>query len=379
MHVGVPTEVKNREYRVAITPAGVQELTRQGHEVIVQRGAGLGSMISDADYEAAGAGLGGVDDAWSAELVLKVKEPVAEEYGRLGRGQVLFTYLHLAADEPLTEELIRSGATAIAYETVQADDGSLPLLIPMSEVAGRLSTLVGAYNLMKSQGGRGVLLPGVPGVRPANVTVIGAGVVGMNAVAQAVAMGADVTVLNPSIPRLRHVDELYGGRVRTVTSSAYEIERTVLAADLVIGAVLLPGRRTPKLVSRELVDNLAPGTVLVDVAIDQGGCFEGSRPTTHDEPTFRLGNAVFYCVANMPGAVPATSTPALTNATLPYVLRIANSGWRRATQDDPALARGVNVSDGLIVHAGTAEAFPHLRARALDAAADGTRDGSSKP
>ncbi|MFF2084015.1 alanine dehydrogenase [Nocardia sp. NPDC058176] len=358
MHIGVPTEVKNKEARVAVTPAGVMELTRAGHRVTVQAGAGIGSAIADADYLAAGAVLGTVEQAWAAELVLKVKEPVPSEYQYLRPDLVLFTYLHLAADEALVDALLASRTTGIAYETVQAPDGSLPLLAPMSEVAGRLSVLAGSYHLLGSNGGRAKLLAGVPGVRPATVTVIGAGIAGLNAVHQAVALGADVTVLDISLPRLREIDNLYRGRVATVMSSGYEIERTALESDLVIGAVLVPGAKAPKLITRDIVERMRPGSVLVDIAIDQGGCFADSRATTHDAPTYGVAESIFYCVANMPGAAAATSTPALTNATLPYVLDIANKGWEGATDDDHALAGGVNTIDGAITHPSVAAVFP---------------------
>ncbi|MDO9397222.1 MAG: alanine dehydrogenase [Herbiconiux sp.] len=360
MIIGVPKEIKNNEFRVAMTPSGVFELVKHGHTVLVETGAGLGAAISDAEYLAAGAQPADVDAVWAADMIVKVKEPIAPEYERMREGQLVFTYLHLAAAEPLVAALIASKATAIAYETVQLPDRTLPLLAPMSEVAGRLSVMVGSYHLMGSQGGRGVLLGGVPGVRPAKVTVIGGGMAGENAVQQAVAAGADVTVLDLSIPRLRHIDEVFAGRVKTVVSNAFEIERSVLEADLVIGAVLVPGAAAPKLVSHELVLRMKPGSVLVDIAIDQGGCFEDSRPTTHDDPTYRVGDAVFYCVANMPGAVSATSTAALTNATLPYVVRLADLGWREAVSRDAALAQGVSTVDGHLTHAGTAEAFPQF-------------------
>lgn len=348
MLIGVPREVKNHEYRVALTPAGVNELVRHGHEVVVERGAGVGSSISDADFVAAGARiLPTADDVWSAaELLLKVKEPIEEEYHRLRRGQVLFTYLHLAASLPCTKALLDSGITAIAYETVRLPDGTLPLLSPMSEVAGRLAVQVGATTLMKANGGRGVLLGGVPGVRPAQVVVIGAGVSGQNAVAMAVGLGADVTVLDLDIVKLRALDAHYAGRVRTIVSNAHELERVCLEADLVIGAVLVPGARAPRLVSNELVSRMKPGSVLVDIAVDQGGCFEDSRPTTHADPTYQVHDSVFYCVANMPGAVPHTSTYALTNATLPYVRELADRGWRAALAADPALAAGLSTHDG---------------------------------
>jgi alanine dehydrogenase len=350
MRIGVPREVKNHEYRVALTPAGANELTRHGHHVVVERGAGLGSSITDADFEAAGARiLPTADEVWSsADLLLKVKEPIESEYHRLRRDQVLFTYLHLAASLPCTQALLDSGTTSIAYETVRLADGSLPLLAPMSEVAGRLAPQAGAATLMKAAGGRGVLLGGVPGVRPAQVVVIGAGVSGQNAVAMAVGLGADVTVLDLDIAKLRALDDRYAGRVRTVVSNAHELEVACLEADLVIGAVLVPGARAPKLVSNELVSRMKPGSVLVDIAIDQGGCFEDSRPTTHAEPTYQVHNSVFYCVANMPGAVPHTSTYALTNATLPYVLKLADQGWQAALRADPALAAGLSTHAGAL-------------------------------
>ena len=350
MRIGVPREVKNHEYRVALTPAGAKELTRHGHHVVVERGAGLGSSITDADFEAAGARiLPTADDVWAAaDLLLKVKEPIEQEYHRLRPDQVLFTYLHLAASLPCTQALLESGTTSIAYETVRLPDGSLPLLAPMSEVAGRLAPQAGAATLMKAAGGRGVLLGGVPGVRPAQVVVIGAGVSGQNAVAMAVGLGADVTVLDLDITKLRALDDRYAGRVRTVVSNAHELEVACLEADLVIGAVLVPGARAPKLVSNELVSRMKPGSVLVDIAIDQGGCFEDSRPTTHAEPTYQVHNSVFYCVANMPGAVPHTSTYALTNATLPYVLKLADQGWQAALTADPALAAGLSTHAGAL-------------------------------
>jgi alanine dehydrogenase len=350
MRIGVPREVKNHEYRVALTPAGAHELTRSGHHVLVERNAGLGSSISDADFEAAGARIvAAADDVWdAADLLLKVKEPIEQEYHRLRRGQVLFTYLHLAASLSCTEALLRSGTTAIAYETVRLPDGTLPLLAPMSEVAGRLAPQAGANALMRAAGGRGVLLGGVPGVPPASVVVIGAGVSGQNAVAMAVGLGADVTVLDLDITKLRKLDDRYAGRVRTVVSNTHELEKACLGADLVIGAVLVPGARAPRLVSNDLVRRMKPGSVLVDIAIDQGGCFEDSRPTTHDNPTYRVHDSVFYCVANMPGAVPHTSTHALTNTTLPYVLRLANLGWSDALAADPALAAGLSTHNGAL-------------------------------
>ncbi|TDC89473.1 alanine dehydrogenase [Actinomadura sp. 7K507] len=358
MKIGVPREVKNHEYRVAIAPAGVHELTRHDHEVFVERGAGLGSAIPDDDYAAAGAKIvDGPDEVWAeGELILKVKEPVASEYHRMRDGQVLFAYLHLAASRECTGALLSAGVTAIAYETVQPPGGSLPLLAPMSEVAGRLAPQVGAYSLMSSNGGRGVLPGGVPGVAPAKVVVIGGGVSGLNAAQIAAGMGADVTVLDVDVDRLRHIDAVYQGRIRTLVSSAYTVEREARAADLVIGAVLIPGARAPKLISNELVAGMKAGSVLVDIAIDQGGCFEDSRPTTHAEPTYRVHDSTFYCVANMPGSVPNTSTYALTGVTLPYAVQIAGKGWRRALETDAALARGLNTHAGDLVHAHVAEA-----------------------
>jgi alanine dehydrogenase len=359
MQIGVPTEVKNHEYRVAITPAGVAEFVRRGHQVAVQAGAGEGSAITDGDFAGAGARIvPDADSVWrGADLLLKVKEPVASEYHRLRAGQVLFTYLHLAADRAGTDALIGSGTTAIAYETVQLADGSLPLLAPMSEVAGRLAPQVGAYSMMRNSGGRGVLPGGVPGVAPAKVTVIGGGVSGVNAATIALGLGADVTVLDLSINRLRQLDAQFGGRLKTLVSSSYAIEQSVLDADLVIGAVLVPGAKAPTLVSNDLVKRMKAGSVLVDIAIDQGGCFEDSRPTTHEDPVYRVHDSVFYCVANMPGAVPNTSTYALTNATLPYALRLADLGWQQALRQDPALALGLNVHDGRLTNASVGEAL----------------------
>ena len=337
MRVGVPSEVKNHEYRVAITPAGVLELVRNGHQVSVESGAGLGSSITDAEFRAAGAAIAdGPDEVWAeAEMILKVKEPVPLEYDRLQPGQVLFTYLHLAAGRDCTHALLDARVTGIAYETVQVTSGQLPLLAPMSEVAGRLATQVGAYHLMRQGGGRGTLMGGVSGVYAAKVVVIGAGVSGMNAAAIALGMQAEVLLLDKNIDRLREVDRIYQGHLQTVASNAYEIERAVVDADLVIGAVLVPGAKAPTLISNDLVARMKPGSVLVDIAIDQGGCFEDSRPTTHAEPTYMVHDSVFYCVANMPGAVPHTSTYALTNVTLPYAVSLANRGWQARLSGRP--------------------------------------------
>lgn len=339
-------------------PGGRGELTRDGHDVTVEKDAGVGSGFSDADYVAAGARIAGTaDEVWgSAELVLKVKEPIAEEYSRMRAGQVLFTFLHLAASRDCTDAILGSGVTAIAYETVRAADGSLPLLAPMSEVAGKLGSQVGAYHLMSPQGGEGLLLGGVPGVRPADVAVLGGGVAGSNAAAVAVGMGARVTVLDTNIARLRDLDERFGGRVITIGSNAAEVENAVLAADLVIGSVLVPGARAPKLVTDALVAGMRPGSVLVDIAIDQGGCFQSSRPTTHSNPTFPVANSLFYCVANMPGAVPHTSTVALTNVTLPYARAIARAGWPAACAADPGLAQGLTADAGRLYSAEVAAA-----------------------
>ncbi|MFA4082432.1 alanine dehydrogenase [Mycobacteroides salmoniphilum] len=361
MRVGIPTEIKNNEYRVATTPAGVAELTRRGHEVIIQSGAGEGSSISDVDFKAAGAQvINGAEQIWAeADLLLKVKEPIEPEYALMRRGQTLFTYLHLAASLPCTEALLKSETTSIAYETVQtvSADGSaaLPLLAPMSEVAGRLSAQVGAYHLMTPVGGRGLVMGGVPGVGPADVVVIGGGVAGYNAARIAAGMGAHVTVFDVNLNKLRELDAEFGGTIRTRYSSTLDLEGAVKRADLVIGAVLIPGAKAPKLVSNSLVAQMKPGSVLVDIAIDQGGCFADSRPTTHDEPTYSVHDSVFYCVANMPGAVPRTSTFALTNATMPYVLALADKGWRQACRQDGALAKGLSTHEGALLNAHVAE------------------------
>ncbi|MDH6244920.1 alanine dehydrogenase [Mycobacterium sp. OTB74] len=348
MRVGIPTEIKNNEYRVAITPAGVAELTLRGHEVLIQAGAGEGSAIHDNDFKAAGAQIvTTADQVWAeSELLLKVKEPIEPEYSRMCKGQTLFTYLHLAASRACTDALLASGTTSIAYETVQTAHGALPLLAPMSEVAGRLSAQVGAYHLMRSHGGRGVLMGAVPGVAPAEVVVIGGGVAGYNAARIAKGMGAHVTVFDLNINTLRKIDNETNGSIETRYSSSLELEEAVKKADLVVGAVLIPGAKAPKLITNSTVAHMKSGSVLVDIAIDQGGCFEDSRPTTHDDPTFAVHDSVFYCVANMPGAVPRTSTFALTNATMPYVLKLADQGWQAACRADSALAKGLSTHNG---------------------------------
>ncbi|QCO96791.1 alanine dehydrogenase [Arthrobacter sp. 24S4-2] len=360
MIVSVPKEIKNNEFRVAITAAGVQELRANGHEVLVEAAAGLGSGISDQEYSVAGAEIvKNADELWArADMVLKVKEPVSAEYHRFREGLVLFTYLHLAAEPELTHALVEAGVTAIAYETVQTANRALPLLAPMSEVAGRLAVQVGASSLMAPAGGKGVLLGGVPGVRPAKVVVLGAGVAGTNAAAMALGLGADVTILdiNININRLRELDAQYAGRLKTVASNSYEIEKSVIDADLVIGSVLIPGAKAPKLVTNELVAQMKPGSVLVDIAVDQGGCFEDSKPTTHEEPTFRVHDTLFYCVADMPGAVPNTSTYALTNVTLRYAVALANRGVKDALEADPALVSGLNVIGGKVTHRSVSDA-----------------------
>ena len=358
MKVGVPKEVKNHEYRVAITPVGVHELAAHGHQVYIERGAGEGSSIHDEEYAAAGAQIvPDADSAWGeAEMVLKVKEPVAEEFHRLRDGLTLFTYLHLAADKPLTEKLLETRVTGIAYETVQLPSGGLPLLYPMSEVAGCLAPQVGAYSLMRAQGGRGVLMGGVGGVANAKVVIIGAGVSGQNAANIALGMGADVTLLDTDLDKLRMSFWRYNNRVHGLASSRLAIEQQVMEADLVIGAVLIPGAAAPKLISNDLVARMKPGSVLVDIAVDQGGCFEDTRATTHADPTYQVHNSTFYCVANMPGAVPNTSTYALTAATLPYVVALADKGWQQAGRDDHSLALGINTHAGRLTNAPVGEA-----------------------
>ncbi len=365
MIIGVPKEIKTDEHRVALTPAGVRELTHDGHHVLIEAGAGVGSSITDADFVASGATMvNSGDEVWSSsELVLKVKEPIAAEYGRLAArpDQVLFTYLHLAASRDCTDALMAAQNTAIAYETVRLADNSLPLLIPMSEVAGRMAPLMGAHHLMRSGGGGGVLVSGVPGVRAAHVVVIGGGVSGIAAATLAVGMHARVTILDTNLDRLRAIDYQFEGRVQTMASSATAIEAACLDADIVIGAVLVVGAKAPTLVSNELVSRMRPGSVLVDIAVDQGGCFEATHATTHSAPTFDVNGCVFYCVANMPGAVPQTSTYALANATLPYTRALAAHGWRGAVARDAALAEGVNVAQGEILYAPVAAAhqLPH--------------------
>jgi alanine dehydrogenase len=355
--IGVAKEIKTDEYRVALTPAGARELVERGHEVVVETGAGDGSAFPDSAYGAAGARIAPVDEVWAeAELLLKVKEPIEAEYGRLRDGLVLFTYLHIAADEPLTRALIDSGITAVAYETVETDARALPLLAPMSEIAGRLAAQAGAYFLEKPLGGRGLLLGGVPGVAPGRVVVIGGGIVGYNAAVIALGLGANVTILERSIDRMRHLDEILSGRVSLVMSSRLQIEESVQDADVVIGAVLIPGALAPKLLTREMVAGMKTGAVFADVAIDQGGCAETSRATTHTEPVYTVEGVTHYCVANMPGAVPITSTKALTNATLPYVEAIAEHGLAEAVARDRTLARGVNVLDGKVTYEAVAEA-----------------------
>ena len=371
MKIGVPREIKNHEYRVAITPAGVMEMVRHGHEVFIEQDAGIGSSISNEEYVKAGAKmLATADEVWqTGDMIMKVKEPIAAEYDRMREGQLLFTYLHLAAEQKCTDALLKNKVTGVAYETVELTDRSLPLLAPMSEVAGRLAPQVGAYSLMRANGGRGVLLGGVPGVKPAKVVVLGGGVSGLHAAQIALGMGADVTILDLNIPRLRQIDLAFNGAIKTLASNAFAIEQECLAADLVIGAVLVPGAKAPKLVSNELVSRMKTGSVLVDIAIDQGGCFEDSHATTHADPTYTVHNSVFYCVANMPGSVPNTSTYALTNVTLPYAVALANKGWKQALKDDKALALGLNTHAGKVTYPAVAEAFGYELLKLEDAIA----------
>jgi len=357
MKIGVAREIKTHEYRVALTPAGARELIQHGHQVTIETGAGDGSSYPDDSYRSVGAKIASVDEVWEgSELLLKVKEPIPSEFGRLREGLVLFTYLHIAADEPLTRALLESGITAVAYETVETDNRQLPLLAPMSEVAGRLAPQAGAYFLEKPLGGRGLLLGGIAGVAPGKVLIIGGGMVGYNAAVIALGLGAQVTIVERSIDRMRHLEEVLSGRVTLLMSSTLQIEASVEDADLVIGAVLVPGALAPKLVTRAMIAGMKQGAVVVDVAIDQGGCFETSRPTTHDEPVYVVEGVTHYCVANMPGAVPITSTRALTNATLSYVEAIADLGLTEAVARDRSLARGVNVIDGKVTYEAVAEA-----------------------
>ena len=367
MRVGIPTEIKNNENRVAITPAGVHELVRRGHEVFIQAGAGIGSGFTDEQFSTQGATLlTTAEEVWAkGDLLLKVKEPIAAEYSLMRPDQVLFTYLHLAASRECTDALLAAGTTAIAYETVQLPNRALPLLQPMSEVAGRLSAQIGAYQLMKNEGGTGVLMGGVPGTPKAKVVVIGGGVAGEHAATIALGMQADVTVIDISLPKLRELDARFKGEIKTRVSTAYEIAEQLKDADLVIGSVLIPGEKAPKLVTDAMVKTMKPGSVLVDIAIDQGGCFENSKPTTHDNPTYKVHNSIYYCVANMPGAVPATSTRALTNATLPYVISLADKGWKAALAADDSLAKGLNTHDGKVTYAGVSHAFPELPVESL--------------
>ena len=361
MKVGVPRETKSQELRVAITPAGVHEFVRHGHDVFIETGAGAGSSIPDEEFVQAGASiLSSAAEIWAqGDLILKVKEPIESEYQYLRPNQMLFTYLHLAASRACTDALIKSRTTAIAYETVELPNQTLPLLAPMSEVAGRLAPQVGAQALLAVNGGRGILLGGVSGTYAAKVVVLGAGVAGMNAAAIALGMQAEVLLLDRNIARLREVDAIYQGHMQTIASNSFEVERAVLDADLVIGAVLIHGAQAPKLVSNDLVAQMKPGSVLVDIAIDQGGCFQDSKPTTHADPTYKVHESLFYCVANMPAAVPHTSTYALTNVTLPYALELANKSWRQAMIDDRALALGLNVHDGAVVYPAVARAFDY--------------------
>ena len=359
MIIGVPKEIKTHENRVAILPGGVLKMKRDGHEVLIEKGAGVGSGFPDDKYEEAGATVvEDVDDLWDrAEMIMKVKEPIEVEYDRMKEGQIIFTYFHFAASRKLTEAVVDSNCIAIAYETVEKSDGSLPLLIPMSEVAGRMASQEGAKYLEKSQGGRGILMGGIPGVRPANVMVIGGGVVGVNAAKIAAGMGANTTIMDISMPRLRYLDDVMSRNVDTVFSSEANIKRMLPDADMVIGAVLKPGAKAPHLVTRDMLGSMQKGAVMVDVAIDQGGCFETSKPTTHDNPIYEVDGIVHYCVTNMPGAVPYTSTLGLTNVTLPYAVDIANKGWKAALDEDPELKKGLNIAHGEIVYRDVASAF----------------------
>jgi len=359
MIIGVPKEIKNNENRVALTPAGVMELKKRGHEVYVQATAGMGSGFADEDYAKAGATiLPTIEEVYAiAEMIIKVKEPIEQEYKLIKKDQLLFTYFHFASYEPLTNAMIASGATCLAYETVELPNRSLPLLVPMSEVAGRMSIQEGAKYLEKPMGGRGVLLGGVPGVLPGKVIILGGGVVGTEAAKMAAGLGADVTIMDISLPRLRYLDDTLPSNVKTLYSNEYNIRELIKTADLIIGAVLIPGAKAPNLITREMLKDMRPGTVLVDVAVDQGGCIETCKPTTHADPTFVIDDVVHYCVANMPGAVPYTSTLALTNATLPYAIQLADKGWQQACRENHSLALGLNVVDGKVVYEAVAEAF----------------------
>lgn len=359
MKIGVPKEIKNNENRVALTPAGAAELVKRGHEVYMQATAGQGSGFSDEDYVRAGAQiLPAIEEVYAvAEMIIKVKEPIEQEYGLIQKGQILYTYFHFASSERLTNAMIGNGSVCLAYETVELADRSLPLLIPMSEVAGRMSVQEGAKYLEKTYGGYGVLLGGVPGVPPAKVLVVGGGIVGTEAAKMAAGLGADVTIMDVSLKRLRYLDDIMPANVKTMMSNEYNIREMICSHDLIIGAVLIPGAKAPKLLTRNMLSCMKPGTVMVDVAVDQGGCFETTVPTTHDHPTFVVDQVIHYCVANMPGAVPRTSTLALTNATLYYAIQLANKGWKQACREDEALRKGLNVVDGKVVYKGVAEAF----------------------
>jgi len=359
MIIGVPKEIKNNENRVALTPAGAKELVKRGHKIYVQTTAGIGSGFSDDDYTEAGAALlSTIEEVYDiAEMIIKVKEPIESEYSLIKEDQLVFTYFHFASSEPLTEAMIKSGSVCLAYETVEKSDRSLPLLVPMSEVAGRMSIQEGAKYLEKPMGGRGILLGGVPGVRPAKVLILGGGVVGTNAAKMAAGMGADVTIMDISLPRLRYLDDIMPANVNTFMSNEYNIRALLDSHDLIVGAVLIPGAKAPNLITKEMLKEMLPGTVVVDVAVDQGGCIETCRPTTHEDPTFVIDGVLHYCVANMPGAVPYTSTLALTNATLPYAIQLANKGWKKACADNEELKKGLNIVNGKVVYKGVSDAF----------------------
>ncbi len=359
MIIGVPKEIKNNENRVGLTPAGISALTKAGHQLFVQATAGLGSGFSDEEYQQAGATmLTTIEEIYAkSDMIIKVKEPIESEYPLIKENQLLFTYFHFASYEPLTKAMIERKAICLAYETVEKTDRSLPLLVPMSEVAGRMAIQEGAKYLEKPMGGRGILLGGVPGVRPANVLVLGGGIVGTQAAKMAAGLGADVTIMDISIPRLRELDDILPANVKTVYSNDYNIREAIKQSDLIVGAVLIPGAKAPHLITRAMLKDMKPGTVLVDVAVDQGGCIETCKPTTHEDPTYVIDGIIHYCVANMPGAVPYTSTLALTNATLPYALQLANKGWKKACADNEELRKGLNVVNGKVVYKGVADAF----------------------